>query len=79
MSRGVETKIKKIKGLIVKLSENERILLLQQETLALKTANTLNAIPLALGNLTSQFENIDLLTTNQLSLGAIMTEVLLVP
>lgn len=29
MSRGVETKIKKIKGLIVKLSENERILLLQ--------------------------------------------------
>lgn len=25
MSRGVETKIKKIKGLIVKLSENERI------------------------------------------------------
>lgn len=79
MSRGVETKIKKIKGLIVKLSENERILLLQQETLALKTANALNAIPLALGNLTSQFENIDLLTTNQLPLGAIMTEVLLVP
>ena len=29
MSRGVETKIKKIKGLIVKLSENERISLLQ--------------------------------------------------
>ena len=32
-------------------------------------ANTINDLPLALGNITSQFENMDLLTPNRLRLG----------
>ena len=34
-----------------------------------KIADTINGLPLALGNITSQFENMDLLTPNQLRLG----------
>ena len=34
-----------------------------------KIADTINGLPLALGNITSQFENMDLLTPNRLRLG----------
>ena len=67
----VELKEKKreIKGSIIKLLENERISLLQWETLASEIANTINDLPLNLGNITSQFENMGLLTPNRLRLG----------
>ena len=64
-----ERKIREIKGSIIKSLENERISLLQWETLASEIANTINDLPLALGNITSQFESMDLLTPNQLCLG----------
>ena len=62
-------KIGQIKGSITKSLENERISLLQWETLVSEIANTINDSPLALGNITSQFENIDLQTPNRLCLG----------
>ena len=65
----VERKIREIKGSIKKSLENERISLLQWETMVSKIADTINGLPLALGNITSQFENMDLLTPNQLRLG----------
>ena len=65
----VERKIREIKGSIKKSFENERISLLQWETMVSKIADTINGLPLALGNITSQFENMDLLTPNRLRLG----------
>ena len=69
MNGRVERKIREIKGSIIKSLENERISLLQWETLASEIANTINDLPLALGNITSQFESMDLLTPNRLRLG----------
>ena len=64
MNGRVERKIREIKCSITKSLENERISLLQWETLLSEIANTINDLPLALGNITSQFENMDLLTPN---------------
>ena len=58
-------KKREIKGTFTKSLENERISLLQWETLESEIANTINDLPLALGNITSQFENMDLLTPNR--------------
>ena len=69
MNGRVERKIREIKGSITKSLENERISLLQWETLASEITNTINDLPLALGNITSQFEDMDLLTPNRLRLG----------
>ena len=69
MNDRVERKIREIKDWITKSLENERIPLLQWETLVSEIANTINDLPLALGNITSQFENMDLLTPSRLRLG----------
>ena len=69
MNGRVERKIREIKGSVTKSLENERISLLQWEILVSEIAKTINELPLALGNITSQFENMDLLTPNQLRLG----------
>ena len=58
-------KKREIKGTFTKSLENERISLLQWENRASEIANTINDLPLALGNITSQFENMDLLTPNR--------------
>ena len=69
MNVRVKEKTKKVKGLITELLENERILLpLQLETLASEIAHTIIDLPLALGNIVSQFEIMDLLTPNWLRL-----------
>ena len=62
----VERKIREIKGSITKSLENEIISLLQWKTLASEIANTINDLPLALRNITSEIENMYLLTPNQL-------------
>ena len=69
MNGRVERKIREIKGSITKRLENERISLLQWETLVSEIANTINDLQLATGNITSQFENMNLLTPNRLCLG----------
>ena len=68
MNGRVNRKIREIKGSNTKSLENERIPLLQWETLVSEIANIINDLPLPLGNITSQFENMDLLTANQLCL-----------
>ena len=69
MNSKVERRIKHIKESLEKSSHNERLSILQWETLASTVANSINDLPLALGNITSDYENMDLLTPNRLRLG----------
>ena len=69
MNGKVERRIKHIKESLEKSSHNERLSILQWETLASTVANSINDLPLALGNITSDYENMDLLTPNRLRLG----------
>ena len=48
---------------------NERLSFIQWETLVAQVANIINDLPLALGNIVSDFESMDLLTPNRLKLG----------
>ena len=48
---------------------NIRLSLLQWETVAAEVANSINDLPLAVGNIESDFENMDLITPNRLRLG----------
>ena len=66
----VERKIREIKKSIMKTVSNERLDVLEWETLAASIANTINNMPLALGSsVTPSTEFIDLLTPNRLKLG----------
>ena len=65
----VERRIQEVKkSLEVKLS-SERLSILEWETLAAQVANSVNDLPLALGNIVGDFEQMDLLTPNRLMLG----------
>ena len=65
----VERKIKEIKKSISKNVGKERLSVLQWETICSIIGNTINYMPLALGNLVSSFETMDHLTPNRLKLG----------
>ena len=65
----VERKICQIKESLEKSVSNQRLSVLQWETVAGEISNTINDLPLALGNLVSDFENIDLITPNRVRLG----------
>ena len=65
----VERRIRNIKESIEKSVHNERLSTLQWETLGSQIANSINDIPLALGNIVSDYEFMDLLTPNRLRLG----------
>ena len=65
----VERKIKEIKKSISKNAGKERLSVLQWETICSIIGNTINDMPLALGNLVSSFETMDLFTPNRLKLG----------
>ncbi|XP_057310088.1 uncharacterized protein LOC130648085 [Hydractinia symbiolongicarpus] len=65
----VERKIKEIKASIEKNAHNERLSILQWETLSSIISNTINDLPLALENFVSDFEQMDLITPNRLLLG----------
>ena len=65
----VEHKICQIKKSLEKSVSNQRLSVLQWETVAAEISNTINDLPLALGNLASDFENMDLITPNRLRLG----------
>ena len=69
MNGRVERKIRQIKDSITKSLENERISPLEWESLVYEIANTINDLPLAIGNITSQYNNMDLITPNWLRLG----------
>ena len=64
----VERKIKEINASLEKIVHNERLSILQWETICSVISNSINDLPLAIGNLTD-VENMDLLTPNRLLLG----------
>ena len=49
--------------------QNERLSIIQWETVSAEIANAINDLPLALGNIVSNYENMDLITPNRLRLG----------
>ena len=65
----VEIKIHEVKKLIEKTVLNEQLSDIQWETCAAEIANRINDLPLALGNIVSEFETIDLIRPNRLKLG----------
>jgi hypothetical protein len=65
----VERKIRQIKESLDRNLMNERLSILQWETMSSKIANSINDLPLALGNNVSNFESMDLITPNRLLLG----------
>ncbi|XP_066928653.1 uncharacterized protein [Clytia hemisphaerica] len=65
----VERKIREINASIEKIAHKEKLSLLQWETLSATMANTINNLPLALGNIVGDFGCMDLITPNRLLLG----------
>ena len=65
----VERKIKSIRESMDKTITNERLSILQWETIGSQIANSINDLPLGLGNNVTDLENMDLITPNRLKLG----------
>ena len=65
----VERRIRHIRESLDKSCQNERLSILQWETVSSELSNAINDLPLALGNIVSDYENMDLLTRNRLKLG----------
>ena len=64
----VERKIKHVKESFSKHLQNNRLSIMQWETLGDQIANSINNLPISLGNVTRDLENLDLLTPNRLLL-----------
>ena len=64
----VERKIREVNSSLEKNLQNERLSILQWETICSMIANAINDLPIAIGNLTD-VENFDLVTPNRLLLG----------
>ena len=58
-----------VKESLEKTISNQRLSVLQWETSAAEVLNAINDLPLALGNIVSDFKNMDLITPNQLQHG----------
>ena len=65
----VERKIQQVKKSIEKEVALQRLSILQWETLCGQIANSINNLPIGLGNKTEDLESLDLLTPNRLLLG----------
>ena len=65
----VERKIQDIKKSIEKTVSNQRLSILEWETLGSEIANTINDLPIGLGSKVANLESLDLLTPNRLKLG----------
>ena len=65
----VERKIKVVKESIYKAAHLQRLSILQWETLCCEIANSINNLPIAIGNKTDDLESLDLITPNRLRLG----------
>eukprot|EP00794_Sanderia_malayensis_P002419 gene2419-biopygen1305 len=71
MNGKVERKIKEINSSIKKTLYNQRLSLLQWEPLSAVIANQINNLPLAIGDVSGDFECLDLITPTRLLLGRI--------
>ena len=65
----VERKIQEVRRSIRKSVANKKLSILQWETLAQQLANSMNNLPICIGNKTELIENLDILTPNRLLLG----------
>ena len=65
----VERKIQQVKKSLMKTLDNNRLSVIQWETLAIKIANNINNLPIGIGNKTKDVENLYILTPNRLILG----------
>ena len=65
----VERKIQQIKKSMVKELGNRRLSIMQWETMGIQISNSINNLPIGVGNKTDQLENLDILTPNRLILG----------
>ena len=66
----VERKIQEVKKSLLKVCCNEKLSIIQWETVSSSIANSINNMPLALGSLSkSNLEGMDLITPNRLRLG----------
>ena len=65
----VERKIREVKRSVEINVQNERLSLIQWETLMHQISNSINNLPIGLKNLTQDLENLDLITPNRLILG----------
>ena len=64
----VGRRIRQIKESFEKNIQNERLSVLQWESISLVIANTINDLPLGLGNIISDYENMDFIRPNRLRL-----------
>ena len=65
----VERKIKAVKESIDKAAHLQRLSILHWETLCCEIANSINNLPIAIGNETEDLESLDVITPNRLRLG----------
>ena len=65
----VERKIRDVRASLAKTVHNERLSILQWETLLSQISNSINDMPLGYTNYSNDLENIGLLTPNRLKLG----------
>ena len=65
----IERRTRQIKKSFEKNIQNERLSVLQWEALSSVMANTINDLLIGLGNIISDYENMDLITPNRLQLG----------
>ena len=65
----VERKIQEIKRSLKKCIENNHPSILQWETLGQRTCNSINNVPIGVGNKSEMLENLDILMPNRLILG----------
>ena len=69
MHSRVERKIRQIKESLMKTMQHERVSVIEWETLGSQIANSINDLPIGFRNVSSDLENIDLITPNRLRLG----------
>ena len=69
MTGKVERVIKEVKASIELSYDKQRFSILQWETIGEQIANTINDMPLAIRNIVSDFEEMDLVTPNRLRIG----------
>ena len=65
----VERKIQHVKRSLEKTLHNDRISILQWETLVQQISNSINNLPIGLGNKSDSLEHLDVITPNRLILG----------
>ena len=65
----VERKIQQIKRSLNKTLDKSRLSVLQWETLGQQVSNSINNLPIGLGNKVESLESLDILTPNRLILG----------